>query len=45
MTNNTRLPLPTRDGVGPSCVGLPAGPWSTIADFLIERFPAISRDT
>jgi len=45
MTNNTRLPLPTRDGVGPSCVGLPAGPWPTIADFLIERFPAISRDT
>jgi tRNA pseudouridine32 synthase/23S rRNA pseudouridine746 synthase len=42
---NTRLPLPTRDGVGPSCVGLPAGPWPTIADFLIERFPAISRDT
>jgi tRNA pseudouridine32 synthase/23S rRNA pseudouridine746 synthase len=41
---NTRLPLPTRDGVGPSCVGLPAGPWPTIADFLIERFPAISRD-
>jgi tRNA pseudouridine32 synthase/23S rRNA pseudouridine746 synthase len=40
-----RLPLPTRDGVGPSCVGLPAGPWPTIADFLVERFPAISRET
>ena len=35
--------LPTRDGVGPSCVGLPAGNWPTITDFLIERFPAISR--
>ncbi|KLN53705.1 pseudouridine synthase [Variovorax paradoxus] len=38
------LPLPTRDGVGPSCVGLPQGPWPTIADFLIERFPAITRE-
>ena len=37
-------PLPTRDGVGPSCVGLPYGPWPTIAEFLIERFPAITRD-
>lgn len=43
MTDN-RLPLPTRDGVGPSCVGLPAGPWPTIAEFLVERFPAITRD-
>lgn len=39
-----RLPLPTRDGVGPSCVGLPHGPWPTISEFLIERFPAITRD-
>ncbi|MGB4115367.1 MAG: RluA family pseudouridine synthase [Polaromonas sp.] len=36
--------LPTRNGVGPSCVGLPAGHWPTITDFLVERFPAISRD-
>ena len=35
--------LPTRNGVGPSCVGLPAGTWPTITDFLVERFPAISR--
>ena len=35
--------LPTRDGVGPSCVGLPAGHWATITDFLVERFPDISR--
>ncbi|RZL90209.1 MAG: pseudouridine synthase [Variovorax sp.] len=40
-----KLPLPTRDGVGPSCVGLPPGPWSTIAEFLVERFPAIPRAT
>ena len=36
--------LPTINGVGPSCVGLPAGPWRTITDFLAERFPAIARD-
>ena len=35
--------LPTRNGVGPSCVGLPKGPWPTITDFLVERFPAITR--
>ncbi len=39
------LPLPTRDGVGPSCVGLTPGPWPTIADFLVARFPAIPRAT
>ena len=38
-------PLVTRAGVGPSCVGLPAGPWRTITDFLVERFPAVSRNT
>jgi tRNA pseudouridine32 synthase / 23S rRNA pseudouridine746 synthase len=37
--------LATRAGVGPSCVGLPAGPWRTITDFLVEHFPAISRET
>lgn len=36
--------LPSKNGVGPSCVGLPAGPWRTITDFLVERFPAIARD-
>ena len=35
--------LSTKNGVGPSCVGLPAGPWRTITDFLVERFPAITR--
>ena len=39
------LPLPVRDGVGPSCVALPAGPWATITDFLVQRFPAIPRST
>ena len=36
--------LPTRSGVSPSCVGLPAGAWQTITDFLVERFPAINRN-
>jgi len=35
--------LPTKNGVGPSCVGLPAGKWPTVLDFLVERFPAIAR--
>jgi tRNA pseudouridine32 synthase/23S rRNA pseudouridine746 synthase len=38
-------PLPTRDGVGPSVVALPEGDWPTMLDFLVERFPAIERDT
>lgn len=37
--------LPVRQGVGPSCVSLPAGHWPTITDFLVERFPAITRET
>ena len=36
--------LQTRNGVGPSCVGLPAGNWPTITDFLVQRFPAITRE-
>ena len=35
--------IPTRNGVGPSCVSLPAGPWPTVLDFLVERMPGISR--
>ncbi len=34
---------PTIDGVGPSRVGLPAGDWATMLDFLDQRFPAQSR--
>ena len=36
--------LPTRNGVGPSCVALPPGPWPTLLDFLSQRFPGIARD-
>lgn len=35
--------LPTRDGVSPSCVALPSGPWPTVLDFMAERIPAVSR--
>ncbi len=34
--------LPVRDGVGASQVSLPAGRWTCLLDFLVERFPAIS---
>ncbi|MBX3623646.1 MAG: pseudouridine synthase [Rhizobacter sp.] len=41
----SELPLPVRDGVGPSCVALPSGGWPTIAAFLIERFDRIDAAT
>ena len=37
--------LPTKHGVSPSCVGLPAGNWPTFTEFLVQRFPAITRET
>ncbi|MEY3145025.1 MAG: hypothetical protein RL342_696, partial [Pseudomonadota bacterium] len=33
-----------RNGVGPSCVSLPAGPWATMLDFLVQRFPGIAAE-
>ena len=36
--------IPTRHGVGPTGVFLPAGPWPAVLDFLVERMPHISRD-
>jgi tRNA pseudouridine32 synthase/23S rRNA pseudouridine746 synthase len=36
--------LPTRNGVGASSVALLPGPWSTLIDFLVERFSGIPRD-
>ena len=39
-------PPPARHGVSPSCVVLPPhGPWATVAEFLIERFPGIDAST
>lgn len=37
-------PLPVRDGVAPSRVFLPRGPWQTLLGFLIERFPYVGED-
>lgn len=34
---------PARNGVGPSCIGLPGGSWPTTLDFLVERFSAVDR--
>lgn len=33
-----------RDGVGPSCVSLPTGPWATMLDFLVQRFPGVAAE-
>ena len=37
------MKLPTRDGVGPSTVGLPGGDWPTVIDFFAQRFPTVER--
>lgn len=33
---------PTRNGVGASSVVLPQGPWATVLEFLVQRFPGIT---
>lgn len=33
---------PPRNGVGASSVVLPVGPWATVLEFLVQRFPAIT---
>lgn len=37
-------PLPVRDGIAPSRVYLPQGPWATVLDFLLERFRFLPAD-
>jgi tRNA pseudouridine32 synthase / 23S rRNA pseudouridine746 synthase len=37
-------PLPLRQGVAPSTVALPAGPWPTVLAFLQQRFTAVAAD-
>lgn len=45
MSRPPRNPLiPMRNGVSPSLVALPAGPWPTVLDFLADRLPAVSRE-
>jgi tRNA pseudouridine32 synthase / 23S rRNA pseudouridine746 synthase len=31
----------TKNGVSPSCIALPQGPWATVFEFLTQRFPHI----
>lgn len=35
--------LPLQNGVGPSQVALPTGPWTTVLEFLCERFPHVDK--
>ena len=38
------MPLPERDGIPPSRVYLDPGPWDNVLDFLVERFPRLTRE-
>lgn len=37
--------LPTRDGISPSMVWLPHGPWKTLGEFFAVRFPMVTADS
>jgi len=37
------MSISSRNGVGPSRVSLPPGPWVTVLDFLSEKMPEVSR--
>lgn len=45
LNESERVQPAVRNGVGPSCVTLPAGPWRTMLEFLCERFPSVSAAT
>ncbi len=45
MNEGSLAAMPTRVGVSPSCVSLPSGSWPTMTEFLVARFPAVSRAT
>ncbi len=42
-TSSPRFALPTRNGVGPSCVALPRHGTGTMLDFLVQRMPNVAR--
>lgn len=37
--------LPTRDGISPSLVWLPHGPWKTLGEFFAFRFPMVNAES
>ncbi|MCB5197399.1 pseudouridine synthase [Deefgea salmonis] len=37
-------PIPHKDGIAPSFVGLPQGDWPLVLDFLIARFPHVAAE-
>lgn len=39
MKQYPESPLPFRHGIAPSFVNIPHGPWASIFDFLVEKFP------
>ena len=43
--SKTTLRLPMVNGVGPSCVSLPAGSWKTVMEFFSEKFPRVELTT
>lgn len=45
MFSHTASSLPVRDGVSASTVTLPAGSWSSLLDFLCDKFTGIPRET
>ena len=42
MATSRKAPLAAREGIAPSKVWLPKGPWLTVGAFLIERFPHVA---
>lgn len=42
--SNSRPVLPTRNGVGPSCVALPRHGGGSMLDFLVQRMPNVTRE-
>jgi tRNA pseudouridine32 synthase/23S rRNA pseudouridine746 synthase len=42
--SSVKTPLPIREGVAPSYIWLPDGPWTDILTFLAQRFPDVAPD-
>lgn len=42
--NLKKITIPSKNGISPSQVFLPKGPWKTMEDFLSERFPVLTKE-